>query len=45
MRKANAAAVSGQTEEANRILDEILQTSPDLEDAWTLEILPDKLFR
>lgn len=37
MRKANAAAVSGQTEEANRLLDEILQNSPDLEDAWILK--------
>ena len=37
MRKANAAAVSGRHEEANSILDEILQNSPDLEDAWILK--------
>ena len=37
MRKANAAAVSGRHEEANIILDEILQTSPDIEDAWILK--------
>lgn len=37
MRKANAAAVSGRHEEANAVLDEILQHSPDLEDAWVLK--------
>ena len=37
MRKANAAAVSGRHDEANEILDEILQNLPDVEDAWILK--------